>query len=178
MNAITRYAIIYGGLSGAVIIATLITGLTLADRIQFTATQWFGYLVMLVALSFILVGVKRYRDVERGGVIGFGRAFGVGLAIALVAALVYVGVWEVYLAMTDYRFMDEYIAGIVKARQAAGVTGAALARELAELDAMRVSYTNPLFRLPMTFLEIAPVGLIVALASAGLLRNPRFLPAR
>ena len=34
-------------------------------------TVWFGYLVMLVALTFIFVGVKRYRDVERGGGIKF-----------------------------------------------------------------------------------------------------------
>lgn len=178
MNATTKYALVYGGLSGAVIIATLIGGLALADRVQGAGSEWFGYLVMLTALTFIFVGVKRYRDVERGGVIGFGRALGVGMAIALVAALVYVAVWEVYLAITDYRFIDQYIAGVLKAQRAAGVTGAALAKQVAEMEAMRVSYANPLFRLPMTFVEIAPVGAIVALASAGLLRNPRFLPPR
>jgi hypothetical protein len=41
-----------------------------------------------------------------------------------------------------------------------------------------VSYANPLFRIPMVFLEIFPVGFIVALISAALLRNPRLLPAR
>jgi hypothetical protein len=40
------------------------------------------------------------------------------------------------------------------------------------------SYRNPLFRFPLTFLEIFPVGLIVSLVSAALLRNPRLLPAR
>jgi hypothetical protein len=35
-----------------------------------------------------------------------------------------------------------------------------------------------LFRWPMTFAEIFPVGVLVPLISAGLLRNPRFLPAR
>jgi hypothetical protein len=39
-------------------------------------------------------------------------------------------------------------------------------------------YDNPLYRLPMTFAEIFPVGLLVTLVSAVLLRNPRFLPAR
>jgi hypothetical protein len=44
-------------------------------------------------------------------------------------------------------------------------------RELAD------SYRDPVFRMPMTFVEIFPVGLLVALVSAALLRNPRLLPA-
>jgi hypothetical protein len=45
------------------------------------------------------------------------------------------------------------------------------------LETMRTQYANPLFRVPMTFLEIFPVGLLVALVSALLLRNPKVLPA-
>ena len=122
-----RYALTYGLLSGFVIIVTMITGIALSDQKSFFSSEWFGYLVMLVALTFIFVGVKRYRDVERGGVIKFGAAFAMGLAIAAAAGVAYVAVWEVYLAMTDYKFMDEYIAGIVRARQAAGISAAALA---------------------------------------------------
>jgi hypothetical protein len=48
----------------------------------------------------------------------------------------------------------------------------------AEMDAFRVQYANPLFRLPMTFAEIFPVGVLVSLISAAILRNPRVLPAR
>ena len=43
---------------------------------------------------------------------------------------------------------------------------------------MRQAYANPLYRMAETFTEIAPVGLIVSLVSAILLRNPRFLPAK
>ena len=172
-----RYALTYGLLSGFVIIVTMITGIVLSDQKSFFSSEWFGYLVMLVALTFIFVGVKRYRDVERGGVIKFGAAFAMGLAIATAAGVAYVAVWEIYLAMTDYRFMDEYIAGMVRSRQAAGLSGAALAAEVAKLESMRTSYANPLLRVPMTFLEVFPVGLLVSLVSALLLRNPRLLPA-
>lgn len=178
MNIVTRYAVTYGGLSGIVIIAIIITGLQFADRVSFTGSEWFGYLVMLSALSFIFVGVKRFRDVERGGVIGFAAALGIGAAIAVVAALAYVIVWEIYLAATNYAFMDQYVAGIREAKRAAGLTGEALARAMAPMEDMRAQYRNPLFRVLITFLEIAPVGLLVALVSAALLRNPRFLPAR
>jgi hypothetical protein len=132
---------------------------------------------MLVALTMIFVGVKRYRDVERGGVIRFVPALGIGLAMAAVAAVVYVATWEIYLAATDYAFFDDYIASIGEQRRAAGVPAAEVAREIDGLEAMRPYYDNPLTRVPITFLEIFPVGLVVALVSAGLLRNPRLLPA-
>lgn len=45
-------------------------------------------------------------------------------------------------------------------------------------EASKVQYANPLFRLPMVFAEIFPVGVLVSLISAALLRNRRFLPAR
>ena len=48
----------------------------------------------------------------------------------------------------------------------------------AEMDQFAVQYENPLFRLPMTFAEIFPVGVLVSLVSALVLRNPRVLPAR
>lgn len=172
-----NYALTYGLLSGFVIIVTMIAGIALSDSQSFFSSEWFGYLVMLVALTFIFVGVKRYRDVERGGVIKFGPAFAMGLGIAAAAGVAYVTVWEVYLAMTDYKFMDQYIAGIMRARQAAGVSAAVMAEEMAKLESMRVNYANPLFRIPMTFLEIFPVGLLVSLVSALLLRNPKILPA-
>lgn len=56
-------------------------------------------------------------------------------------------------------------------------SAAALTEEMAKLESMRVNYANPLFRIPMTFLEIFPVGLLVSLVSALLLRNPKVLPA-
>jgi len=172
-----KYALTYGLLSGLVIIATMLSGILLGGQDSFFSSMWFGYLVMLVALTFIFVGVKRYRDIDHGGVIKFVPALAMGLAIAAVAGLAYIIVWEAYLALTDYRFMDDYVAGILRAREAEGASAAALAREAAELESMRVSYRNPLFRVPMTFLEIFPVGLLVALFSAFLLRNPKLLPA-
>jgi hypothetical protein len=170
-----RYALIYGLLSGVVIVLVIIAGMTLGG---FGHSLWFGYLVMVVALTFIFVGVKRYRDVEGGGVVRFWRALALGLSIAGVAAIAYVAVWEVYLALTHYAFMDEYIAGMMRNAQAHGVTGARLAALKAEAENMRAIYANPLLRMGMTAAEIAPVGIIVAIFSAGLLCFPRVLPAR
>jgi hypothetical protein len=46
------------------------------------------------------------------------------------------------------------------------------------MDRLRIQYANPLYRMPETFTEIFPVGVLVSVVSAGLLCNRRFLAAR
>jgi len=172
-----KIAAVYGAIAGVVVISTMIVSFLLgADHDNHSL--WFGYLIMIVALSLIFLGVKRYRDRNLGGVIKFGPALLVGLMIAAVAGAFYVGGWEAYLAATDYAFMPSYVDAIIESKKAAGVAGAALEAEIAELREMQANYENPLFRMPMTFVEIFPVGLIIALISAAILRNPNAFPPR
>ena len=60
----------------------------------------------------------------------------------------------------------------------AGAGAGEIAALRVQMDQFAVQYQNPLFRLPMTFVEIFPVGVLVSIVSAALLRNSRFLPAR
>lgn len=169
----------YGTLSGAIIIGSVILGLAVGDGgSQMAAMEWLGYLIMIVALSMIFVGIKRYRDETLGGVIKFGTAFKLGLGISVVASVIYVAAWEVNLALTDYAFIHDYAASVIEAKQAEGATGAELLATEADMAAMTANYANPLYRLPVTFSEIFPVGLLITLVSAGLLQNSRLMPAR
>lgn len=171
-----RIMLVYGALAGAIIIGTITLSMTFLGT-DHVGSEWLGYAVMLLALSLVFMGVKRYRDEELGGVIRFGTALGVGLGVTLVASVIYVLVWEAYLAATDYAFMDVYVRAEIVAREASGLSGEALQAEIESLRRLQERYANPVVRLPMTFLEIFPVGLLVALASAGILRNPDVLPA-
>jgi hypothetical protein len=137
-----------------------------------------GYLTMLIALSAVFAAIKRQRDVELGGVIRFWPALGLGLGISVVAGILYVLAWEAALAVTHMDFAGSYAAALIEQQKARGVTGEALARLVADMDRFKVQYANPYYRLSMTFAEIFPVGLLVSLVSAALLRNSRFLPAR
>jgi hypothetical protein len=173
-----RYALTYGMLAGFVIVATALAAVMTMGQNHVLGSVYLGYLVMVLALTLIFVGVKRYRDVDHGGVIRFVPALKMGLAIALAAAAVYIIVWEVYLASTGYRFMDDYLAHLASQGRAEGKPPAEIARELAGMEWMRAGYANPLIRVPLTFVEIFPVGLVIALISAALLRNPKLLPAK
>ena len=174
----TRLVFTYGLISGAVIAAAITATIISSGGKAPHSSLWLGYLIMLVGLSAILVGVKQYRDDVQGGVIGFWKAFGLGLGIAALASVAYALVWEIYLALTHYAFINEYIEATLARKRAAGVSGTAYQQAASEMEILRREYANPFFRLPMTMVEIFPVGLLVALVSAALLRNPRFLSAR
>ncbi|HET6629891.1 MAG TPA: DUF4199 domain-containing protein [Woeseiaceae bacterium] len=167
-----RIILIYGVGAGLAVILSVILGLMLSGGEGIPpGQQWLGYLIMLIALSLIFVGIKRYRDEHLDGCIPFGTAMLVGLGIAAVAGIVYVAVWEIYLALTDYTFIDAYTRGVIASQQAEGATAAELQAVTERMQALKARYASPLFRLPMTFLAIFPVGALITFISAAILRG-------
>ena len=174
----TNTAFLYGTISGLITVVGLIAASTLLSQSNPSSLEWLGYLVMILAMSMIFFGIKRYRDREGGGVIKFVPALLLGVGIAFVASIIYVLVWEVYDTATNHTFIDVFTSSVITAKKAAGVSGPALDAVVAEMAKLKTDYANPLFRLPMTFLEIFPVGLVIAVISAALLRNSKLLPNR
>lgn len=168
---------IYGVIGGIIVAIGMGLGITFVSD-HGTIGMIVGYLTMLVAMSMVFVGVKQYRDTVQGGVIRFGTAFGVGLGIAIVASLFYVAAWEVYSFLTNYTFIGEYVDSSIKAMKAAGKPASEIAKFEAEMNAFKAQYAQPLFRMAMTFTEIAPVALLASLISAALLRKSSFMPAK
>lgn len=171
----TNIIFLYGTIAGLIVIGAILGSMVGMS----THSELIGYTIMIVALSMIFFGVKRYRDRDLGGVIKFVPALLMGLAIAAVAGVIYVAVWEVYMAATNGAFFDSYLNAYIEQQKATGLSGAELNKLISDMNAMKVQYnTNPLFRIAVTFSEIFPVGVIIALISAALLCMPKFLPAR
>jgi hypothetical protein len=137
-----------------------------------------GYTTMLVALTGVFLGVKHYRDRELGGVVKFLPALGVGLAISAVASLGWVIAWEAALAVTKFDFGAVYSQMMLEEAQKSGASAEKLAQVAKDGQAFAEMYRNPLMRVPLTFIEMFPIGVVISLISAALLRNSRFLPAR
>lgn len=174
----TRIILIFGVAAGLIVAVPMCLLVANAEPGSAATSHFTGYLIMLLALSLVFLGVKRLRDRELGGVIRFVPALLVGLGISAVASMIYVIGWEVTLAVTDFAFIDSYSNAAVEAARTKGQTAAEIEALIAQMAEFREQYANPFFRLPVTFIEIFPVGLLVSLISAALLRNSRFLPAR
>lgn len=173
-----RTILIFGLLAGAVVAIPMNLMMLFGKEGDGSHSLVTGYALMLLAFTFTFVGVKHYRDRTLGGVIRFLPALMVGLGISVVASVIYVIAWEITLHATNFTFMEDYSRAMIEGARAKGATPETLAKLTAEMQVMQVKYANPLFRLPMTFVEIFPVGLVVSLVTAGLLRNSRFLPMK
>lgn len=174
----SRIILIFGTAAGLIVAVPMFLLLANAQPGDAVTSQFAGYLMMVLALSLIFFGVKRRRDRELGGAIRFVPALLTGLGISAVAGVIYVIGWEITLAVTDFAFIDAYSKAAIEAARAKGASAAEVAAVTAQMAEFRRQYANPLIRLPMTFIEIFPVGCLISLISAALLRNSRLLPAR
>jgi hypothetical protein len=173
-----RVILIYGIVGGLIVIAPMLWSAAGLPGGTLNGSVLYGYLIMLVALTSIFMGVKHYRDRALGGTIGFGIALLVGLGISAVASLLYVAGWEISLAMSKTDFAQSYARSLVNQAHARGATAQELQQVTAQAESFVRMYANPLYRTGMTFVEIFPVGMLVSLVSAGLLRFRALLPAR
>ena len=176
-----RKILVYGAIAGLIVGAEMFA-VTLPNmqggHSDNASGMLIGYLTMLVALSAVFIAIKRHRDITLGGVIKFWPAFAMGLGISFVASIFYVLAWESAQALTHMDFANGYAKSMIDGAAANGANPEALAKLTADMARFKLQYANPLYRLPMTFVEVFPVGVLVSLVSAGLLRNSRFLAVR
>ena len=163
---------VFGLISGVLISAFMVCTMALCYRSgKFEGNMVMGFSAMLLAFSFIFVAVKNYRDKYNGGVISFGRAFRIGLFISLIASTMYVLSWaiEYHLFIPDW--LDKYNAHAIKNLQSSGAGAAEIAEKTNDIKALSESYKNPALFVLYTYVEILPMGLLVSLISAFILKR-------
>ena len=160
------------GLIAGLVISVLMGGsLLLADRIGTGHSMLLGYTMMVASFLFIYFGIRSYRDNVLPGQISFGRAFACGILITLVTTACYVVMWEVLYFNFMPHFMDSYFAAQVHKVQSAGLDSATTAAKVAAIQHSQQLYQNPLVNMAYTFMEPLPVGLLITLISAAVLRR-------
>lgn len=173
-----KIVITYGLISGAIITCLFLLSMYLWSKefINFDNGEYFGYGSMLVALSMVFFGIKSYRDNQKGKSIGFLKGAQVGILISLLSSFVYAAGWEVYIRTNpENTFMEEYTKHYIGKLKEKGVSQEEIDKTTTEMASMQEYYKNPVIRFGMTLLEILPVGVIVTLLSAAILRRKEFL---
>lgn len=174
----TKIVLIFGLISGAIAGALmwLLVTFVKRDAVDFDNAVFVGYATMLVALSMVFFGIKSYRD-NNGGRISFVKGLQVGILISLISALCYAVSWEIYYPTGGQDFIQKYSAYHLDKMRAGGASEAEVEQARVEGEQFMQLYQNFFVRFGFSIMEILPVGIIVTLISAALLRKRELLPA-
>jgi amino acid transporter len=162
-----KNVLIFGLILGTILCVNMVFMVNLMyTNPDFEGNDVLGYASMVVVFSLIFFGVRNYRNKQLDGVISFGKAFKAGLLIALIASSMYVVVWLFYYYLFVPDFIDIYINYVLK-----DVPAAELAAKTEEMKQFKDMYQNPFFVILITYSEVLPVGLVVTLVSALILKK-------
>ena len=168
-----KIVLTFGFIGGGIIAVMMLITMAFQDQIGFDRGAIVGYTTMVLAFLMVFFGIKSYRDNVAGGTVKFGRACKVGVLIALVTSLCYVATWELLYNKLMPDFMDKYAAFEVQKAKASGGSEERIAVEVKRLADFKETYRNPAVRLPLSFIEVFPVGLILTLVSSGIISRKR-----
>lgn len=168
-----KIVLTYGLISGA-LAAVFLTFMALSvhnSNMDMSGSEIYGYSGMLLSMLLTYFGVRRYRDQVAGGSIPFAKAFQVGILITLISCLCYVAAWLIlyYNFMPD--FMDRYIEQVLAEMKSSGATEAAIQKKTADMDKYKSIYSTPFGVAAITFMEPFPLGLVVTLITALIVRR-------
>lgn len=164
-----RNVLIYGLIYGLVLATNMLMMVTLFCDPDFEGGEWLGYATMLVISLFIPFGIRNYRNKQLNGYISFGKALSTGLLLALIGGTFYVVAWLFcyYLFMPD--FMEVYVSKALESAAKQGKSAEDIAKMAKEMEQYQEMYKSPIGVILLTYMEVLPVGIIVALISSLLL---------
>ena len=161
----------FGLISGVIISVLMLSTLPFAHKIGFSRAMIVGYTTMVLSFLLVFFGIRSYRENVGNGRISFGRALGVGVLIMLITCAFYVITWEFMYFFLMPDFLKEYSAYMVENMRASGASVEQINRQVEEMKQFQVLYSNPLINAAFTLLEPLPVGLVMTLISALILRT-------
>ncbi len=160
----------YGIYSGITIVILFLIAHFFLSKLSFGIQEVIGYLSILIALAFVFLGVKSYRDEKLNGKITFGRALGMGMLIVLIPSILFGLYNAIYCIYINPDFMDEYYTVAVQ-EVMDSYSGEELTAQLAEMESMKELASSVLFTSFLMFFEVVIIGFIVSLISAVPLRK-------
>jgi hypothetical protein len=161
----------FGLISGAMSAGMMLATIPFVESIGWEKGEILGYTTIVLSALMVFFGVRSYRENVGGGRLTFGRGFAVGILITLISSACYVGTWEIvyYRLMPD--FADKYAAHMVEQTKASAASQQKIVETEQKAKQFKQMYDNPAINVALTFMEVFPIGLVVTLLSAGILRK-------
>ena len=171
-----KTVVTFGVISGVVSSLMMLATVPFMHRIGFDHGLVIGYTAIVLSFLLVFFGIRSYRE-QSGGVITFTRGFTVGILITLISCLFYIATWQLIYFKLQPDFMEKWEAYAVEKVRAEGGTPERIESTRREIESFKRAYDKPLMNAAYTFIEPFPVGLLVTVVSAAVLRRkPAAIP--
>ena len=160
----------YGGYGAITICVLFLAAWFLADGQSYAVQEFIGYAVMVVSLSFVFFGIKQFRDTENNGKISFKKALTLGVLISGIVAIVFGVLDVIYVELLNPDFMEDYYAKSIE-QMRTSMPEAEFTTKLAEMEAQKSTFSNPLFTFFIMGMTVFVIGFIISLLSSLLLQR-------
>jgi hypothetical protein len=119
-----------------------------SGAVNFENGEVVGYTAIFLSFLLVFFGIRSYRE-SSGGTMS----------------------WEIIYFNVMPDFGDKYAARTIEKMRQKGASDAAIAAKQIEMEKMKAMFNNPLTNAAVSFIEPFPVGLLVTLVSAAILRT-------
>ena len=143
----------------------------MVSDLSFKGSEIIGFAGMFIAFIFIFIGIKSFRDKQNNGVISFGTGFKIGFLISLIASTMYVITWMIECHFFFPDFMEKFAAHAIEEAQRSGQSAMEIEATKQEMNKYIEWYKNPILLMALTYMEILPIGLVITLLSALILKK-------
>ena len=140
--------------------------------IDFNLLEIFGYASIFASLTFVFFGIKHFRDQLNQGVVTFGKALIIGLAISAIAGVV-IGVLDIiYVEVINPDFVSEYLQYSLEGLKET-LSVAEFEEQKAVLTEQMKLFEKPAMSGLLMFGIVFSIGIIVSLISSLILQRKK-----
>jgi len=131
-----------------------------------------GYLSMLLAMIFVFLGIRHFRNNVNGGVLTFGQGLKIGALIVLIPAVAF-GLFDIlYTEVINPSWKDEYYAQKIEDLRKS-VVADKLDAAIKKAEKEKEMFSNPVFHFLVMGGTVFILGFIVSIISSLTLRRSK-----
>lgn len=162
----------YGGYAFLTAMILFFISLYFFGDMDYGTQEVLGYLSIILSLLFIFPGIRHFRDKENNGSISFGKAFLIGLLIAVFAGIGFAFIDYLFTSVINPDFLQEYMAHQL-AELEKTLPSEEFETQKAMLQQQMDAYGSSGFMAFIMFATVVLIGVVISLVSALILQRKK-----
>ena len=160
----------YGSYSALTVLVVAWIAFFALGNASMTVQEVAGYLSMLLAMIFVFLGIRHFRNNVNGGILTFGQGLKIGVLIILIPAVAF-GLFDIlYTEVINPGWKDDYYSKYIDNLRKS-VAADKLDAAIQKAEKQKEMFANPLFQFLLMGGTVFIIGFIVTIISTLALRR-------